>query len=169
MPQTYLTWIALVLGVAFAAPAVAQTVTGAEIIWYGVYQAEQAREVQDPSALGGKRKVSGHVQPPSVNSERVAIADNTRFGFGYRVTGEPDGAEVTIKVVQKMPPPGALNVSTGQRSTYGSYDAKVKIGARPFTGWVIGKAANAPAGQWTFEIWHQGNKLTGKTFTLYHQ
>ena len=82
--------------------------------------------------------------------------------------GEPAGSEVTIKIVQNMPAPGALNVATGRRTTHGEFESKVKIGAGNFTGWLIGKAASAPAGEWTFEVWHEGRKLTGKTFTLYH-
>jgi hypothetical protein len=171
MRHAGLAWVALVLGLGIATPARSQTVTvtGAEITWYGVYQAEQARVVQEPGALSGTRKVSTNITPPSVNSVRVAIADNTRFGFGFRLNGDPSGAAVKLKIVQRMPPPGALNAVTGKRSRLGEFEANAKIGASNlFTGWLIGKAASAPAGNWTFEIWHDGRKLTGKTFTLYH-
>lgn len=171
MRPACLAWLALVLSVAIAMPARAQTatVTGAEITWYGVYRAEQAKLVQERGALGGTRKVSTNIVPPSVNSDRIAIADNTRFGFGFQLNGAPTGAAVKLKIVQRMPPPGALNAVTGKRSTSGAFEANPKIGASNLViGWLIGKAASAPAGNWTFEIWHEGRKLTGKTFTLYY-
>ena len=143
------------------------SVTGAEITWYGVYQAEQAKVQQEVGALGGKRRISRDVIRPTANSDRIPIADNTRFGFGYRVTGAPAGASVKITVKQQMPPPGALNTVTGRRTTSGQVETNAKIGAGLFTGWVIGKASATPAGNWTFEIWYEGRKLTGKTFTLY--
>jgi hypothetical protein len=154
-------WVVLALCLGIATPARSQTVTGAEITWYGVDQAEQARVVQEPGALGDTRKVSINITQPSVNSERVPIADNTRFGFGFRLNGTSSGAAVKLKVVQKMPPPGALNAVTGKRSRLGEFETNAKIGASNlFTGWLIGKAASAPAGNWTFEIWHDGRKLT---------
>ena len=170
MRRAGLAWMAVALCVVSATPARAQTatVTGVEITWYGVYQAEQVKKVEEPGALSGTRRISRNVIPPSVNSDRIAIADNTRFGFGFRLIGAPDGAQVKLKIMQRMPPPGALNVVTGRRTRLGEVEANAKIGAPTlFTGWLIGKAASAPAGEWTFEVWYEGRKLAGKTFTLY--
>jgi hypothetical protein len=92
-----------------------------------------------------------------------------RFGFGYRLIGEPAGAKVTTKAVRKIPSPGVLNSVTGTRSVTGENTYEVAIGANKpaVTGFIIGNAANIPPGNWIFELWFGDRKLTEKTFQLY--
>jgi len=151
-----------------AAQAQSGSVTGATITWYGIYQAEEIKKEQDAGAAGGTHRTSTNVKPPAVNSDRIPIADNRRFGFGFKLVGEPASARVKLKTVQKIPSPGVLNTVTGKRSMSGQHESTVTIGSTAaFTGFVIGKAANVPPGNWTFEIWHDNRKLAEKTFALY--
>ena len=169
-------WTALTVCILFATDAPLMTaahaqggsVTGATITWYGIYQAEEIKKEQDAAAPAGTSRTSTNVKPPAVNSERIPIADNTRFGFGFRLVGEPASARVKLKSLQKFPSPGVLNAVTGKRSMSGEHESTVAIGSTTaFTGFVIGKAVNVPPGNWIFELWHDNRKLAEKIFALY--
>src|SRR5262245_15070250 len=76
-------------------------INGAAILWYGIYEADTATKEADATAPGGSRLTAANARPPRVNSDRIELADNIRFGFGYRLDGQPKGAVVQVKTVQR--------------------------------------------------------------------
>lgn len=142
------------------------SVTGAEITWYGYYWASTQKREADPAASGGSRRTSSNIKPPDVNSDEIILNDNTRFGLGYRLLGEPKGAAVRIRSVQWFPEPGVFNRQTKKRERLGVFERDQRIGADLFMGFVVDKAANLPTGNWVFELWYGDRKLADKTFAV---
>jgi hypothetical protein len=149
-----------------AAPAV--SVTGAQILWYGIYTADSQKRVDDAATGSGTRMISENAKPPKVNSDRIALAEGIRFGIGYRLTGEPKGAVVKIKQVHKYPAPGMFNKVKGQRVPSGEIVRDREIGGDDqYTGHVVGNPANYPVGKWTIELWYGDRKLAEKSLEVY--
>jgi hypothetical protein len=95
-----------------ALPAAAQTIRANEQ-WFGLYTVEGVETIDDASAPGGKRRVGGKIKEPAVNSDRIQHTPGSYFGFGYTLTGAPDGQTIPVRHVQVFPPPGVRD-STGK-------------------------------------------------------
>jgi hypothetical protein len=141
-------------------------VTGADIRWYGVYTAAFVRKEVSAGAPAGAKITSRKVKPPATNSDRIVLANGMQFGFGYRLLGEPNGAKIRLRCMQKFPPPGVFNKITGRRELSAVMEGEQPIGADSFLGFIVGRTADFPAGDWTFELWQGDRKLVEKTFAV---
>jgi hypothetical protein len=103
-----------------------------------------------------------------VNSDRIVLANGMRFGFGYKLIGEPKGTVVKVKTVTKYPAPGVFNQAKGMNVMMGEIERERPIGGDDqYMGFVVGNAAaNLPVGNWTMELWHGVHKLVEKTFVV---
>ena len=148
-------------------PALAQegTVTRAEMLWYGVYTVGQTREEKDPTSVTGTRLVSGGIVGPVTNSDRIAIAANIRYGFGYRLVGSPSSAIVPIVHVTHSPE-DVLDV-TGKPTRVGKLNYNLGINQSGlFIGLKMDGASTTP-GVYALQVWHKNRKLLEKNFTIY--
>jgi hypothetical protein len=145
--------------------AFAQTVTGAQMTWYGNYTVERVTEQKDSGSATGTKNVIGGIVAPAADSDVIRAVPGTRFGFGYRLIGPSSDAVATVRHVYKMPPPGIAD-ATGQRkvadeSTYPDLGLDRKD---LFIGRYI--AGDFPTGTWTLQLWYRDRMLAEKSFTV---
>lgn len=154
---------------AFAGPAQAQNAraTGAQILWYGVYEVGKTEEVKDPTSATGMRFISSGVRRVGENADRIAMRKDVRFGFAYKLSGSPSSGSAKITHLRKFPPPG-LDDGTGRKSLTEERDFNFGISRTDlFTGFNLGDTEGMPEGVWVFQIMHNGRILAEKSFTLY--
>jgi len=140
-------------------------VTGAAIQWYGIYTVAETKEVKDPNSVTGTRLVSGGIVGPATNSDRIAVSDGIRFGFGYRLLGRPGSAVVPIVHVTEFSGAGGIG-GTGKKSEKINYNLGINQ-AGLFIGRKMGDAATEPTGDYKFQIWHKNRMLLEKQITVY--
>ncbi len=158
----------LSLGLLLAGPsALAQQlrVQGVELLWYGTYEAGKTDEIKDKSAATGTRYSSTNIVAPRENSDRIALKNGVRFGFGYKVVGTPNGAGIRITHLRHFPPPGVKNSATGNRMMTEERAFDITLGEERFMGFVLGE--ELPTGPWTFQVLYGTRLLLEKTFTVY--
>jgi hypothetical protein len=150
--------LSLLLFAGQSAQAQQATVTGATMLWYGVYTVRQAKEIKDPNSAAGVRWESTGIAGPANNSERIALRDNIRFGFGYDLLGRPRGKVVPIVHVTYLP--------DADKPDKTNYD--LAIGQEGlFIGRKIENAATTLTGVYKFQVWHNNRMLLEKLITVY--
>ena len=159
----------LFAAIAFAAPAQAQNAraTGAQILWYGVYEVGKTEKVTDPTSATGTRFISSGVRRVGENTDRIAMRKDVRFGFAYKLSGSPANGSAKITHFRKFPPPG-LDDSSGRKSLTEERNFNFGISRTDlFTGFNLGDTEGMPEGVWVFQVTHNGRILAEKSFTLY--
>jgi hypothetical protein len=141
------------------------TVTGAEMQWYGVYTVGEFKEVKDPNSATGTRLVSSGITGPATNSDRIAVRDGIRFGFGYRLLGRPGSATVPIVHATEFSGAGGLG-GTGKNSEKINYNLGINQRGL-FIGRKMGDAASEPTGVYKFQVWYKNRILLEKQITIY--
>jgi hypothetical protein len=165
LPITILSFFLL-----FPHPVWAQeaSVTGARMLWYGVYQAGSTTTIEDKASPTGRRTVSSGIVPPKVSSDRIPAILNTRFGFGYVLMGSPANAVAKMRHVRNFPAGGIVNPKTGQR--YFKEQVELNLGVSQkdlFIGYLFEENFTLVPGVWHFEVWNGNRKLLEKRFTVY--
>lgn len=153
----------------FAVPAQAQNAraTGAQILWYGVYEVGKTEEVKDPASATGTRFISSGVRRIGENTDRIAIRKDVRFGFAYKLSGSPSNGSAKITHFRKFPPPG-LDDGSGRKSLTEERNFNFGISRTDlFTAFNLGDTEGMPEGVWVFRVVHQGRILAEKSFTLH--
>ncbi len=146
-----------------ALPAAAQTIRANEQ-WFGLYTVEGVETIDDASAPGGKRRVGGKIKEPAVNSDRIQHTPGSYFGFGYTLTGAPDGQTIPVRHVQVFPPPGVRD-STGKLFEKIETNLNLSTGRDLFIGISMGN--NTAVGIWTLRVWQDDRVLLERKFELY--
>jgi hypothetical protein len=144
------------------------SITDAHVTWYGVYQTSNDSFVEDKSSLAGKRIVSTGIVPPKINGDRIPAILNSRFGFGFSLSGVPAGGLVRIRYVRNFPAVGILNAKTGERHFNEQGEFRIGVDRKDlFVGYSFDEHDELVAGVWSFELWHGSRKLLEKSFTVY--
>ncbi len=131
------------------------SVSGATMLWYGVYQAGSTAMIADSSTPTGTRTVSTGIIPPSVNSDRIPAILNTRFGIGYALHGTPPDGVARIIHIRTYPPEGIVNPATGQTHSGEQDQYNFEINRKDlFTGYLFEKDFTLVPGVWKFEVWN---------------
>ena len=153
----------LALWLAFASGASAQTVRATEE-WYGLYNVEAVRTVEDPSVPGGQRRIGGKIEKPQTNSTRIPHTPGSYFGFGYVLNGPPSSEIIVIRHLQLIPPPGITD-NTGKAHDRLDRMLNLSTGRDLFIGLSMGD--RTPLGIWTFQVWHGDRVLLERKFEVY--
>jgi hypothetical protein len=157
--------LSLILLAGQSAQAQEGNVTGAEMLWYGIYTVGEFKQVKDPNSATGTRLVSSGIAGPATNSNRIAVSDGVRFGFGYRLLGQPGSAIVPIVHVTQFSGIGGLG-GTGKNSEKINYNLGISQGGL-FIGRKMGDSATEPTGVYKFQVWHKNRMLLEKQITIY--
>ena len=146
--------------------AAAQTVTGAQLTWYGIYTVGKTVQEKDSGSVTGFKNVSSGISAPSTNTDRISFVDGVRFGFGFELIGTPPNAQVTLKYISKFPPPGRPDAATGKLkiAEETSYSGLAINRKDLFIGRVIGD--DSLEGTYTMQVWYIDRLLVEKSFTL---
>jgi hypothetical protein len=159
---------ALLLACLCAAPAAAQAprVGQAHILWAGTYRAAIVGTVEQPGTAIGKTNRLGPVRKLETTTV-IRARLGASFGFEYRLTGTPPGAQATVDVVVLLPGAGLLNPATGKRTFREQWRPSPNtLGETRIVGYQLERDWEIVYGLWTFQVWHDGRKLAEQQFCL---
>ncbi|MCP3467120.1 DUF3859 domain-containing protein [Bradyrhizobium sp. CCGUVB23] len=162
----YVWWTAALVLAIFSQAGSAElpTVTGADIPQFGIYE---ARVLATDKSAG----------PPSGTIDRVAwqftpstttvpARKGIRFGYEYRLTGEPDGALVPVRSITIFPPGGMRNPRTGEVFSRSDVTERWAIGSTVLHGYSLDDDWEAVPGTWVLQTWVGEQKVAEMEFTL---
>jgi hypothetical protein len=156
--------IAVILALSTAAFA-QDSVDRIEVVGKGIYQVTIGEPTPDPAAPTGTTAA-----PVAFNliesTSTVAAALGVEFGLAYRVVGAPDGAEVTLDVVNIYPGPGLADPDKAEPIRENRYQRAKKVGEVNYLGYGFEQDWEMVPGSWTFQIWHDGRQLLEESFTV---
>jgi hypothetical protein len=159
--------VALALAMVWLAFFSREPPLSATLTWYGVYAAAEDRVVRDDSSWTGDRIVSTGITPPQVDGDRISIVAGERFGFGFALSGPPEGTIVHLRWVRLFPPPGVPVSGVGERRNREEQDLAFAIGQKDlFLGYRIDRSEDNLPGTWTFQLWDGDRRLLEKSFLL---
>jgi hypothetical protein len=148
---------------AATSPAWAQKIDRTEVVEYGIFTADKLKSQRD--ANGQMHSIIGNVQLEEATTT-VPAERGVKFGFRYRVIGEPDGKAVAIRKVMIFPPPGLKAPNAPQPLTRSEDSVTPPIGETSYTGFEFDDPWELVPGIWTMQLW-QGNKmLVEQRFTV---
>jgi hypothetical protein len=133
--------------------------------FYDVAAAKVAETIPAPAAAGGKTNQLTDVQltrePPN-DTAHVGIG----FGVRFRSSGEPRGAQATLRSVWKIPAPGIHNPDNDNTYRESVVDFTTAIGSVHWRGYGFDQPWEVVPGTWTIEIWQGDRKLLEHSFTI---
>ena len=136
-----------------------------DLLRAGIFQAAVAKEIPDTSLASGSRH---EVTKPELQSagKTVPAKLGLRFGFEYRIVGEPDDAPVPIKEVTVFPIQGLRSPETGKTIYREEIEREGRIGKVSGKGYGFDHAWELVPGTWRFELWYSGRKLADESFQV---
>jgi hypothetical protein len=151
--------LALVLGLGTAQ---AQTVDRLEITDFGTYKVEPGSKRENAEGLKTTvaRRVE-HLESTTTIPARIGIS----FGVRYKIVGEPDNAEVTLRKVISFPPPG-LQPPRGKIVLQSESKVETTIGETVADLYTLEDSFELVPGVWTVELWDGERRLLAQSFTL---
>jgi len=155
-------FLALVI-LAAATPAWAQKIDRIEIVEYGIFTADKLKSERDSN--GQLNSILGNVQHQETTTT-VPAEPGVKFGFRYRVIGEPDGQAVTIRKVMIYPSPGLKVPNTPQPLTRSQTTTTPTIGETSYTGFEFDDPWELAPGIWTMQLWQGNRMLTEQRFNV---
>lgn len=140
-----------------AATAQPSQVRGIEIFDAGIYERSVASSHRGPdgviqSVTEDQRLVEA--------TTRIPMRPGVAFGFGYRITGDPEGANVALRRVTLYPPPGARPPGSRSPLRESSAPEQGVIGGIRYVDYRFDEAWELIPGIWTIEI-REGERLLG--------
>ena len=158
--------LAVALAVVGLTTASAQTPTAVtvEITQFGIYEATVTGSVEASGTAAGR--VQGVNYNFVSTTTAIPACKGVRFGFEYRVMGEPAGASISIRSVTLFPADGVRNPKSGQQFSRSEYMENREIGAVSLKGYSLDDDWEAVPGQWVQQVWYGDTLLAEKRFTL---
>lgn len=155
---TWLIWLTL--------PAArAQTVDRIEILALGIFEVEIVGRTgtdEGPTevlnTLARARLVS--------RTTSIPIRRCVTFGFEYVVGGGPRGAEISLRMVTRVPAPGLRNPHSGRVAREIETVVPRQIGRRHLRAYTLEHEWELIPGTWALEIWQGRRRLAAQSFTL---
>jgi Domain of unknown function (DUF3859) len=149
-----------------AAPdARAQQIDRVEIVEWGLFQHDLTGVEAAPLAATGTTNLVANVRLREATTTVPALVE-MKFGFRYKVVGSPSGTLLRLKVVTRLPSPGATNPNKGKTFSSSEFQTTAVIGTTSFVGYGFDYDWEVVPGPWTLELWHEGRKLAEKTFIV---
>jgi Domain of unknown function (DUF3859) len=147
-----------------AGSAEAPTVAGADIVQFGIYQASVLDT--DKSGTTPSGTIDRVAYTFTSKTTTVPARKGIRFGYEYRLVGEPDGALVPVRKTTIFPPRGLRNGRTGEVFLRSDITERWSIGSPVLNGYSIDEDWEAVPGTWILQIWVGERKLAEMEFTL---
>jgi hypothetical protein len=166
--RTYISAVIILLSVITlcAQESSALQVQGVSIVDYGLYTTEALFQGKaEDSASGVRTFVDAGGVKLFRETERIPAVLSFSFGVRYIVEGVPQGAEVPITV--KVLLPGIKDPDTGREYFVDEWVSHKKIGDVTYDGYVFEKEWELVPGQWTIQLYHEGNRLAETQFIVY--
>ncbi len=152
----------LLLVLPLSASAQQAQVTGAEVTEVGIYTAKVIQVTTTTNVIDGTLEgLDNFVLLQSTTNVPARVG--TRFGFRYRILGQPRNAPITLTMVGIHP--SFTNPKTGKTATRDEYQLQSWIGDT-YTCYSLDEDWELIPGKWTFEVWHEGKKLCEQSFMV---
>ena len=148
-----------------AVTAHAQTVERITISNPGIYRSETEKIEDAPNSVRG---VFRTVRNPQLieRTERIPGLLGTHFGVNFELTGQTNGAPVTIRFLTRFPAPGLRDPKTGKTLLTSENDRQFRVGEFAYRGFTFDESWEIVPGVWTFEFWHEGKLLAAQKFEI---
>ena len=136
---------------------------GVEVVRAGTYSLGK---------MATQRDASGVLQNAIPNPRFVQRAATIRakigvtFGFQFKVTGVPDGAWVTLRIVTRYPRPGATPPGAAHPLRITEQSLRRKLNRVIEAGYTLQEPWELIPGRWAIEVWSGDRKLGEQEFTL---
>ena len=137
------------------------------IVDHGIYEFQAMRTVEDNNAISKTISFAEQVNLIS-RTRKIPAVINTNFGFRYKISGSPIGADIKITRVTIYPSSGLTDPKLGK--TYYNYDTTFvrQIGEEQYyLGFGFDQEWELVPGSWVFQLWYAGTKLAEEKFTVY--
>jgi hypothetical protein len=90
----------------------------------------------------------------------------TKFDIKFRTVGQPDGADVMLRMVWRSPRPGIKDAKTGKLSRAIEEEIPTKIGAELEQTFEFKDEAQIVHGTWRAEVWNGVRRLAMRRFAV---
>ncbi len=154
----------LLLALSVAAPAQTARLDRIEIMEAGIYRVEKTLSITDPAVPSGTRQQLAGAKLSKATTTIPAVI-GTRFGFRFKLVGEPTGAPVGVKWIMRYPPPGIRDTRNQLQSSYEENIASA-IGTEEYRDALFDDPGDLLPGTWTFEVWSGNQKMAEQKFTI---
>ncbi|MCG6857294.1 MAG: DUF3859 domain-containing protein [Salaquimonas sp.] len=149
----------------FTAIAPAASLEGVDVVDAGIYRVDTGAESAEPGTPTGE--VTAVVKATLLEAtDTVPARLGTEFGFRYEVVGKPAGEAVMLDFVITYPDKGLHDPASGRTLHESRYSKAKPIASTEYFGYGLENDWEAVPGTWTFEIWQDGVKFAGRSFTL---
>jgi Domain of unknown function (DUF3859) len=142
------------------------SVSTAQVLWAGVYEALIGGQIAQPNtALGITKELTAtrKVKATTTVEGRLGVS----FGIEYGLLGRPEGAAVPVTIVVMLPKEGLKNPARAERTYREQWLPEPQwIGAATIIGYTFDFPWEVVPGLWTFEIWSEGQKLAEQAFCV---
>ncbi len=136
-----------------------------EIVGKGTYQVVTGEVTKDASMPTGE--IAAPVTYTNLEATSTIPARvGTEFGVEYRIVGEPDGADVTIRLINAYPAPGLIDPADPKPILETEFERIKKIGAVNYLGYGFENDWELVPGTWVMQIWQGDRKLVDESFTV---
>ena len=136
-----------------------------DIVGKGLYLVEAGERIPEAGAP------TGAIEPAITftnieKTETVPARIGVEFGLEYQIVGEPDGAEVMLEFLVTYPDAGIADPESPTPLRETRYELPKPIGEPVYFGYGFENDWELVPGTWTFEIWHDGDKLVEEHFSV---
>jgi Domain of unknown function (DUF3859) len=156
--------LAAILLIVFSATVHAQSVTGAEIVDYGVIKKIISQGLLDaPNTLTGKTN-NAIVDELVQSTTTIKASIGTTFGIFVKLLGELEGAVVTSHF--RCVHPKLIDPVSGHTGETDEWDGPLRIGVARYLSYTFDNEWELVPGKWTIQVLDSGKVLAEKTFEV---
>ncbi len=135
-----------------------------DILEAGIYRVEKTLSITDPAVPSGTRQQLAGSKLIKATTTIPAVI-GTRFGFRFKLVGEPAGAPVAVKWILRFPPPGIRDTRNQLQSSYEENIASA-IGTEEYRDALFDDPGDLLPGTWSMEVWSGNRKMAEQRFTV---
>jgi hypothetical protein len=136
----------------------------ADVAQFGIYE---GRVVDTYEVKGSPTGTIDRVKYTfTATTATVTARKGIRFGYEYRLIGEPDGALVAVRSITIFPSGGMRNPRTGEIFLRSDTTERWKIGDPVLHGYSLDDDWEVVPGTWILQTWVGEQKVTEMEFTL---
>jgi hypothetical protein len=116
----------------------------------------------DPADVIAKNRIMRYLS----RTPSAAAHKGLAFGMTAKPVGQPDGADVTLRWIWKMPRPGMKDDKTGKFVREIVEETPAKVGSSIEHHKEFREDAEIVRGKWRLEVWNERRRLAVRRFAL---
>ncbi len=141
----------------------AHTVTGAEVVDFGTFEAVRYATPTAPRTASGKINRTKK-ERLIAKTTKIEASPGIRFGIRFKLAGEPYGEVVscTTRVIH----PKLTNPRTGRTTEIDEWQDRTRIGYITYTGYRFDSPWELVPGEWKIQVLHGATVVAEKAFQI---